>query len=83
MVTYITARDEGLGINLEPTVFFKLKNKFNVEEVFDTSGFDRIVKFLNITPKDGGKLTNTFFLEVIDFINENLEEPLKQQFIKK
>ena len=49
---------------------------------FDMRGFDRIIKYLNIKP-DEGQPTNEFFLEVIDFMIENIEEPLKKTFVKK
>ena len=76
MVPYIEIKGEG------PSTLKKLYDNFNVEEVFDMRGFDRIIKYLNIKP-DEGQPTNEFFLEVIDFMIENIEEPLKKTFVKK
>ena len=76
MVPYIEIKGE------VPSTLKKLYDNFNVEEVFDMRGFDRIIKYLNIKP-DEGQPTNEFFLEVIDFMIENIEEPLKKTFVKK
>jgi hypothetical protein len=76
MVPYIEIKGE------VPSTLKKLYDNFNVEEVFDMRGFDRIIKYLNITP-DEGQPTNRFFLKVIDFMIENIEEPLKKIFVKK
>ena len=65
-----------------PSTLKKLYENFNVEEVFDMRGFDRIIQYLSITP-DEGQPTNEFFLKVIDFMIENIEEPLKKTFVKK
>ena len=59
-----------------PPTLQKLYDNFNVEEVYGTRGFEKIINYLSITPKEGGQPTNKFFLEVIDFIINNIEEPL-------
>lgn len=82
-IPYIKVLDKGLGTPLEPSVLFELKKNFNVEEVYEMNGFQRHVVFLNVRPNDGSEPTNRFFLEVIDFMNENIEEPLKKTFVKK
>ena len=85
MIPYIriTENEQATTYTVEPSVLSRLRQNFNVEEVFDMRGFDRIIKYLNIIPDDGGQPTNEFFLKVIDFINDNIEEPLKKIFIKK
>ena len=60
-----------------------LKEKFKIEEVYEIEGFDRKIGYYNIMPNDGGEKDNKFFLEVINFIINNLEEPLKTVLVKK
>ena len=83
LVPYIKIEEQDASSAVEPSVLYRLRQNFNVEEVFDMRGFDRIIKYLNIIPDDGGQPTNEFFLKVIDFMNDNIEEPLKKIFIKK
>ena len=38
---------------------------------------------INIAPNDGKDITNKFFLEILDFIIERVEEPLEREVYKK
>ena len=62
-------------------LFDKLKKEYKVTiEHFP----DRISdKYYRIEPKDGSKVTNSFFINVLDFILDRIEPPLKKKIEKK
>ena len=75
MFPYVAPRKNGKYI--EPGIYNKLREEYDTEEVYDMQGFERIIHFLSIRPKDGSEITNQFFLDVIDFALENMTDPLK------
>ena len=52
-----------------------------MEEICTIKTKDR--NSINIYPKDGSKITNKFFIEVLDFLLERIDTPLEQKIVKK
>ena len=61
------------------TVYEKMKEEFDVDMVDEDNGRWHI----SVKPKDGSKSTNKFFIQVIDFLLANVEEPYKVTIEKK
>ena len=52
-----------------------------MEEIYTIK--PRVEGSINIYPKDEFKVTNKFFIEVLDFLLERIDTPLEQQIVKK
>lgn len=55
-------------LNIVDGLLEKLKNNFSIE-IHETSTI-----IYGVTPKDGSEVTNKFFIEVIDFILDNIND---------
>ena len=60
-------------------IYEKMKKVFDVDMVDDDHGRWHI----SVRPKDGSKSTNKFYIQVIDFLLANVEEPYKVILEKK
>ena len=54
--------------NIVDGLLEKLKTNFSIEE------HKSLTTIYSIVPKDGSKVTNKFFIEVIDFILDNIHD---------
>lgn len=61
------------------TVYEKMKKEFEVDMVDEDNGRWHI----SVKPKDGSEATNKFYIQVIDFLLANVEEPYKVILEKK
>ena len=63
-------------------VFMKLNDKFLLDfpEAKDKEDYENLLNtsFIEIHPKDGGKITNRFFIEVFDFIYKELNPKITE-----
>ena len=65
--------------NPEPKIFDKLDDAYGISEISEhNEEVDRLdIKYWNIRPWKMDELSNSYFVEVIDYIRENLDTPLK------
>ena len=61
-------------------VLEKLEEMYSVKHVRETS---KKQGHIQITPKDGSPVTNTFYIEVIDFLLDNIRDDYNRLVIKK
>ena len=72
---------DGNGIDTQNDVPSTIGCLKELEEIYTIK--PRVRDSINICPKDGSKITNKFFIEVLDFFLERIDTPLEQQIVKK
>lgn len=61
-------------------VYDQIKDNYSVKQIKETS---RRQAHIKIYPKDGSPVTNTFYIEVIDFLLDNIRDGYNRLVIKK
>lgn len=72
---------DGYGIDTQDDVPSTIGCLKEMEEIYTIK--PRVEGSINIYPKDEFKVTNKFFIEVLDFLLERIDTPLEQQIVKK
>ena len=72
---------DGNGIDTQDDVPSTIGCLKEMEEIYTIK--TRVRDSINIYPKDESKITNKFFIEVLDFLLDRIDTPLEQQIVKK
>ena len=78
--TYVYISQSQTFVSRCMSVYNKMKKEFDVDMIDDD---DRGRWHISVKPKDGSKSTNSFYIQVIDFLLANVEEPYENLLEKR